>query len=161
SGNGIVGLTFNQSGGYVPPDTDAAAGPSSIVETVNQEVAIFSPKSTGAAMVSDNLGHFLFTVGGFTRAAFRSGQSDPVVAFDELIGRFIIGDQDVDFNSHVSAFDVAVSKSNNPTTLTAADWAFFLQDYNDRDRFRRRFSGQFRLQPGWRRIYAEHVWRIW
>jgi uncharacterized repeat protein (TIGR01451 family) len=124
-GQGLVGLTFNQSGGFVPPDTNAAVGPSSIMETVNQEVAIYSPKSTGATTVSDSLGHFLFSVGGLTRANSGSGQSDPVITYDELAGRFIIGDQDVNFNNHVSAFDVAVSKSNNPTTLTAADWVFY------------------------------------
>jgi uncharacterized repeat protein (TIGR01451 family) len=125
SGQGLVGLSFNSSGGYVPPDTNAAAGPSAIVETVNQEVALFSPKTTGAASVSDTLGHFLFTVGGLTRANTGSGQSDPVVTYDELAGRFIIGDQDVNFNNHVSAFDLAVSKTNSPTSLTAADWNFY------------------------------------
>ena len=45
--NGYAGLDFNQSGGYVPPDTNGAAGPSSYVETVNQTLAIYSPKATG------------------------------------------------------------------------------------------------------------------
>src|SRR5262249_8802013 len=54
-----------------------------------------------------------------------SGLSDPIVTYDEQIGRFIVGDQDVNFNSHVSAFDIAVSRSNNPTTLSASDWKFY------------------------------------
>src|SRR5439155_13568180 len=117
---------FNQSsGGYVPPDTCAAAGPSVDVETVNQTLAIFSPKSTGASAVTDSLGHFLFTTGGLTRADSGSGQSDPIVCYDEQIGRFIVGDQDVNFSTHVSAFDLAVSRTNNPTTLSAADWKFY------------------------------------
>src|SRR5207237_3200141 len=41
------------------------------------------------------------------------------------IGRFILGDQDVNFSTHVSSFDLAVSKSNNPTTLSASDWTFY------------------------------------
>src|SRR5262245_36867921 len=40
SGNGYTGLNFNQSGGFVPPDTCGAAGPSAYVETVNQTVAL-------------------------------------------------------------------------------------------------------------------------
>src|SRR5438105_14565853 len=60
---GYAGLDFNQSGGYVPPDTCGAAGPSSYVETVNQELAIYSPKATGASKVADSLSHFLFTTG--------------------------------------------------------------------------------------------------
>src|SRR5262249_36401113 len=75
--------------------------------------------------VVDSLSHFLFTTGGLTRADSGSGLSDPIVAYDEKIQRFIIGDQDVNFSSHVSAFDLAVSKSNNPATLSAADWTFY------------------------------------
>lgn len=124
-GLGYTGLDFNQSGGYVPPDTAGAAGPSSYVETVNQEVALYSPKATGATQIKDSLAHFLFTTGGLTRADGGSGLSDPIVTYDELAGRFVIGDQDVNFSSHVSNFDLAVSKTSNPTTLTAADWNFY------------------------------------
>jgi hypothetical protein len=42
-----LGIDFNNSGGYIPPDTCGAAGPSSYLETVNQQVAIYSPKATG------------------------------------------------------------------------------------------------------------------
>jgi len=123
--SGYAALSFNQSGGYVPPDTDGAAGPSAYVETVNQTVALYTNKSTGAGAVTDSLSHFMFTTGGLTRADSVSGQSDPVITYDNLIGRFIIGDQDIDFTNHVSAFDVAVSKTNNPTSLSAADWNFY------------------------------------
>jgi uncharacterized repeat protein (TIGR01451 family) len=125
AGSGYSALSFNQSGGYVPPDTCGAAGPSAYVETVNQEVALYAAKGTGAGAVTDSLAHFLFTTGGLSRADGGSGLSDPIVSYDEKIGRFIIGDQDVNFNTHVSAFDLAVSRSNNPATLSAADWAFY------------------------------------
>ena len=124
-GNGYAALSFNQSGGYVPPDTCAAAGPSVDVETVNQTVAIYNPKSTGASATTASLSTFLFTTGHLTRADSGSGQSDPVVCYDEQIGRFIVGDQDVNFSTHVSAFDLAVSKTNNPTTLSTSDWTFY------------------------------------
>jgi uncharacterized repeat protein (TIGR01451 family) len=134
-GNGYAALSFNQSGGYVPPDTSGAAGPSAYVETVNQSIGLYGSKSTGAGALTDSLSHFLFTTGHLSRADSGSGLSDPIVAFDELArsstdttaqaGRFIIGDQDVNFSTHVSAFDVAVSKTNNPTTLTASDWNFY------------------------------------
>jgi len=124
SGGGFSALSFNQSGGYVPPDTCGAAGPSAYVETVNQEVALYTNKDNGSGAVTDSLSHFLFTTGGLTRADSGSGLSDPIMVYDEKIGRFIIGDQDVDFNTHVSAFDLAVSKTNNPATLSASDWTF-------------------------------------
>src|SRR5205809_7593791 len=49
NGQGYAALDFNQSGGYVPPDTVGAAGPTNYVETVNQTIAIYSPKATGAS----------------------------------------------------------------------------------------------------------------
>jgi uncharacterized repeat protein (TIGR01451 family) len=122
---GYAAMSFNDSGGYVPPDTCGAAGPSVYVETVNQALAIYNPKSTGASPVTDSLSHFFFTTGKLTRADSGSGQSDPIVAYDELIGRFVVGDQDVNFTTHVSAFDLAVSKTDSPTTLSASDWAFY------------------------------------
>jgi uncharacterized repeat protein (TIGR01451 family) len=125
AGQGYAGLSFYQSQGYVPPDTDGAAGPSGYVETVNQTVALFSNKTTGGGAVVDSLSDFFFTTGRLKRADSGSGQSDPVITYDNLIGRFVIGDQDVDFNTHVSAFDLAVSKTSNPTTLSASDWTFY------------------------------------
>ena len=124
-GNGYSALSFNTSGGYVPPDTCGAAGPSAYVETVNQSLAIYANKGTGASAITDNLSHFLFTTGGLSRADSGSGLSDPIVAYDEKIGRFIVGDQDVNFSTHVSAFDLAVSKTNNPLSLSSADWLFY------------------------------------
>jgi uncharacterized repeat protein (TIGR01451 family) len=125
NGNGYTGLDFNQSGGYVPPDTNGAAGPSNYVETVNQTLAIYSPKATGAAETSDSFSHFWFTTGGLPHADSGSGLSDPVVTYNDQIGRFVVGDQDVNFNTHVSNFDIAVSKSSSPATLTTADWNFY------------------------------------
>ena len=124
-GSGYSALSFNTSGGYVPPDTCGAAGPSAYVETVNQSLAIYTAKGTGSSAITDSLAHFFFTTGGLSRAGSGSGLSDPIVAYDEKIGRFIVGDQDVNFSTHVSAFDLAVSRSSNPTSLSATDWVFY------------------------------------
>lgn len=125
SGQGYTGLDFNQSGGFVPPDTCGAAGPSNYVETVNQTLAIYSPKATGATEVSDSFSHFWYTVGGLAKTDSGSFLSDPIVTYDSVIGKFIVGDQDVDSNTLKSNFDIAVSKTNNPATLTSADWNFY------------------------------------
>lgn len=124
-GNGYAALDFSQSGGYTPPDTQGAAGPAVYVETVNQEIAIYTPKATGTTVVKTPLNTFLFSTGGLPHASGGSGLSDPVVLYNDRIGRFIIGDQDVDFSSHVSRFDVAVSKTSSPATLGTADWNFY------------------------------------
>ncbi len=120
-----TGLDFNASGGYVPPDTNGAAGPSSYVETVNQEVRLFTAKTTNSPSVSASLNTFYFTTGALPHAGTGSGLSDPVVVYDEHIGRFIIGDQDVNFSTHVSRFHIAVSKTSTPASLGTADWKFY------------------------------------
>jgi len=124
-GSGYSALHFSQTQGYVPPDTQGAAGPTNYVETVNQTIAIFSPKATGASSINTTLSNFWFTTGGLAHADAGSGLSDPVVTYDDAIGRFVVADQDVDFNTHVSRFDIAVSKSGSPATLGTADWSFY------------------------------------
>jgi subtilisin-like proprotein convertase family protein len=123
--NSYTALHFADTQGYVPPDTCGAAGPSSYMETVNQTVAIFPNLIDNGSAIKRNLDDFYFTQGGLTRADSGSGLSDPIICYDEHIGRFIVGDQDVDFGTHVSAFDLAVSKTSTPATLTAADWNFY------------------------------------
>jgi uncharacterized repeat protein (TIGR01451 family) len=125
NGQGYAALDFNHSGGYVPPDTCGAAGPTNYVETVNQTVALYSPKATGATATTSALSTFWFTTGGLAHADGGSGLSDPIVTYNDQIGRFIVGDQDIDFNTHVSTFDIAVSKSSSPSTLGTADWNFY------------------------------------
>src|SRR5579863_6786836 len=69
-------LDFNQSGGYVPPDTCGAAGPTEYVETVNSTVAIFSSKTSGGSPLTDDLNHFFFTTGGLTHVDSGASLSD-------------------------------------------------------------------------------------
>jgi hypothetical protein len=119
------GLSFDQSnGGYVPPDTCGAAGPVNYVETVNQTVRV-SNKTTGAAVATDSFSHFWFTTGGLPRADSGSSLSDPIVVWDDQVQRFIIGDQDINFSTHQSRFDIAVSKTDTPGSLGTANWYFF------------------------------------
>jgi len=134
NGNGYEGVDFTHSGGAVPPDTCGAAGPASYIETVNDEIALYSPKGTGATANLDGLAHFFFTVGALPRASGSSSLSDAIMIYDELIGRFILGVQDVDGAvSHVSNFVLAVSKSNNPASLTASDWNFYVISTTEAD----------------------------
>jgi uncharacterized repeat protein (TIGR01451 family) len=133
SGNGYTGLTIDQDLGIFtePPDSNGAAGPSSYVETVNQTVAVFSPKATGAGTVSDNLAHFFGTTGGLLPADSAAVYTDPGVIYDDNVpgatpttGRFIVTENTVD-TAGASVFDIAISKSAIPATLTTADWSFY------------------------------------
>ena len=128
NGQGYAALDFNQSGGYVPPDTVGAAGPTNYVETVNQTVALYSPKASGAAATTSSLSTFWFTTGGLARADSGSGLSDPIVVYNDQIGRFIVGDQDVNFNTHVSAFDVADGRADEAGMRDAAEASWEIWD---------------------------------
>ena len=83
-----TGITYANSG-YVPPDTQGAAGTTNYVETTNQEIALFSPKNTGASQVSDSFSDFWLTQGKLSRPDSTSILADPVVVWDEQIQRFI------------------------------------------------------------------------
>jgi hypothetical protein len=131
-GNGYAGLDYSHSGGYVPPNSEGAAGPASYIEEVNQTVAIYSPKATGASQVSDSLSHFYGTVGGLPTVDSGAFYTDTAMIYDDNVpgatpttGRFFVTDMNVDTNTGASVFDIAVSKSASPATLTAADWSFY------------------------------------
>jgi hypothetical protein len=125
-GSHYTGMGFLDSGGFVPPDSMGAAGTNSYVQTINQTIRIYTPKATGASSVTDSFSDFWFTRGGLTQESANSELSDPIVVWDDQIQRFIVGDQDVDFSgTTLSAFDIAVSKSADPKTLTSADWSFY------------------------------------
>jgi hypothetical protein len=120
------GLDFNSSGYWYPPDTVGAAGPTSYLETVNATVALYTPKATGASSVSDSLFDFFWYTGGLPHAAPASAFSDASMVWDDQVQRFFVADHDaVDKPTGASYFDLAVSKSATPATLTAADWNFY------------------------------------
>jgi hypothetical protein len=130
NGNGYTGLDFNQSTDFgEPPDTNGAAGPSNYVEAVNSTVAIYSPKATGASHVSAGFSTFFASLPAADSGAFFT---DCSVLYDDNIpggtpttGRFLVTDENVDPSTGKSVFDIAVSKSASPATLTASDWNFY------------------------------------
>jgi hypothetical protein len=133
------GLDFNQSGGFTPPDSNGAAGPTNEVETVNQTVAIYNPKSSGSSAITAPLSTFFFTNGGLSPVASGSSQTDPFTIYDPLVQRFIVGDLDFKSSADKNQLLLAVSKNSSPQTLTTNDWFFYtvntteknivLQDY--------------------------------
>src|SRR5262249_19405412 len=122
-------LGYAGNGGGGPPDVTGAAGPNSYIESSNSNLTIYSPKATGTVLASAGPGTFFFTTGGLTRINPSSQRiADVTMVYDDLMGgdgRFIIGDIDISKTANVSQFVFAVSKSNNPTTFTTADWNFY------------------------------------
>jgi uncharacterized delta-60 repeat protein len=116
-----------------PANSVGAAGPSSYVQAVQQSLAIYRTKDSAADPVADPTFDFWYIQGGLPQAVpFVSVLVDPVVIYDDNLpglapntGRFIIGELDVDTNSHVSTFDIAVSRTASPRTLLAGDWNFY------------------------------------
>ena len=88
-----------------PPDPIAAAGPSHIVDLVNTAIAFYD-KTTGSRLFRQELSAFFAPLGGV------SSLSDPVVAYDELASKFVVGV--LDFSSNQSRFDFAVSTNSDP-----------------------------------------------
>jgi hypothetical protein len=97
-----------------PPDTDIAAGPTDIVETVNSTIDVFS--RTGAPLGSNDLNTFLSVFGGYY-------SSDPRVVFDAGSQRWwlTITEVPVSFACPGIAAPVliAVSASSNPLPFTS------------------------------------------
>src|SRR5581483_1934041 len=112
-GSKFTGLAYPDTQGYVPPDTNGAAGASKYVETVNQSLRLSN--RDGSSPATSTFSNFFYTIGGLPRADSTSGLSDPIVVWDDQIQRFIVGDQDVNFTTHVSTFDIAVSKTASPS----------------------------------------------
>ena len=98
-------MDFPVSGGFVPPDTDAAAGPTQIIEVVNSTITIYT--KAGVQLSQQPLDTFFG--GGAT------GLFDPVVSYDELSKRFIVAALQEDDATVTSFLWVAVS---NNTTAT-------------------------------------------
>jgi hypothetical protein len=127
-GSGYVG---NGAGG--PPDVTGMAGPSSYIEVTNDTITIFGSKANGTILTQHGINDFFFnpTIGNESLITPGSrGTADSTGIFDNLMGgdgRFIIGDIDIegDATANASQFIFAVSKSNNPTTLTTSDWNFY------------------------------------
>jgi hypothetical protein len=88
-----------------PPDTNAAAGPTHIVEVVNRSIAFYD-KTTQTRVFLRSLDDFFAPVGPGTPLF------DPVVAYDELGGRFIVAAADRPGRSFL---DLAVSNDADPT----------------------------------------------
>lgn len=101
------GMDFNASG-FEPPDTDVAVAPAHVVETVNTVLSVFN-KSNGALLFQQGLPSFFAPVGA------TGNMIDPVVTYDDIHGRFVVGVIENTDTPATSFFDFAVSNSADPT----------------------------------------------
>jgi autotransporter-associated beta strand protein len=100
--------TFDAGSIIEPPDTIAAAGPSTVVEMVNSNIAFYD-KTSGQSLFSEPLDQFFAPV---DKVDFLL--SDVYVAYDEQVNRFFVSTMDIDFVNLQSYFDFAVSNDSDP-----------------------------------------------
>lgn len=110
---GFAGMDFNDTPGFVPPDTHAATSATHIVETVNTNIAIYN-RTTGAPVLAPT---DLTTL--FSSLSASDNLTDPIVAYDELLGRFFIGVIDFGAGLNVSHLLYAVSSDSAPTGISS------------------------------------------
>ena len=105
--NSFGGTTLANSGGWVPPDSTLAAGPSSVVEMVNNRYAVYS--KAGALLSQSSLDNFWKTAG-VTPVNF---SYDPRLLYDSADGRWIAAA--ADNAGKPDNFLLGVSKTSDPT----------------------------------------------
>jgi hypothetical protein len=107
--SGFKGLDTNDAGAVIePPDTIAAAGPSTVVEIVNSNIAYYS-KATGTRLFTLGLDQFFGSVD-----PSPSLLSDVYVTYDEGTGKFFVSTMDIDFFNEQSFFNYAISNNSDP-----------------------------------------------
>jgi hypothetical protein len=108
------GMNFNDPGNQgIPPDTNAAVGPTSVLETVNTSLKLF-----------DRAGNTITSMTGDTFFGITNGNAivtDPFVIFDEYAQRFVVYFIDIDMGAQTALFHIAVSNNAAPTNFTT-DW---------------------------------------
>jgi hypothetical protein len=108
-----------------PPDSQAAAGPTVVINTVNGAFGMFTKAGAQLATVTDATFWASTPNGGLPLGA-ASRFTDPVVAYDDNSGRFILSEQGFNNTTMVNSVqDVAISTSSNPTGFSATDWKVF------------------------------------
>ena len=111
--------------GCSPPDTDGAVGPSSFVQHVNTSIALYDKSGNllpGTSITPDSTFY----------ASIHKGNdsfSDPTTVYDEFTHRFVT--TELEFGGNNMFLDVATSTTDNPTSLTSADWTFRQYNIND------------------------------
>jgi hypothetical protein len=102
------GFNGTNNTGWYPPDSNVAVGPNHVVETVNEQMAIYN-KSTGAFISSQSLTSL------FSGLDTNGGDFDPSILYDDSAGRFVIEAAVKDTTANKAYIDFAISNSSDPT----------------------------------------------
>jgi uncharacterized repeat protein (TIGR01451 family) len=121
-------MSYDPSQGATPPDTVAAAGPSYVVEAVNESL-FFGPKATLPGSLSGTVETFDSFFPGFTHSFWGLSDviTDPSVNYDAATGQWIISILDVDLQNDKGYLNIGVSNTSDPTGA----WTKFQLDLTD------------------------------
>jgi hypothetical protein len=117
---------------FLPPDPSGAAGPNSLIETVNTRISLYAKNGAllqTADMDSPSGGNFAF----FRTVRHGFGFTDPWVIYDRYADRFMVMATEIQSGAGANQayFDIAISITNNPADLDVAagdpspDWYFY------------------------------------
>ena len=95
---------------YVPPDPNGAVGTTQYVQWVNTDFAVFD-KQTGALLAGPTAGNVLWT--GFGGGCETNNDGDPIVLFDKLANRWVMGQFSVSSGPYLQC--IAVSTTADAT----------------------------------------------
>ncbi len=105
----FIGLRKSESGGFIPPDTQVAAGPNHIFEVVNTEGRILNKDGSALPTPFD----VPFSLNAFFGLSPSTFLTDPRIRFDPLSSRWFVSaatDEDTQ-----GTWRLAVSASDDPT----------------------------------------------
>ncbi len=116
-GDGQYGFTVE----YVPPDTNGAVGATQYVQWVNTYFAVFD-KSSGGLLAGPAPGNSLWS--GFGGGCEVNNDGDPIVVYDKLANRWVMGQMSVSSSPYLQC--VAVSVTSDATGA----WYRYAFEYN-------------------------------
>jgi hypothetical protein len=110
------GMSKNESGGWIPPDTNGDVGPDHYIQTVNVAIGIFD-KATGTALAKTGYDTFFASA---PPPCNSGNRGDVISLYDHLADRWIISD--FYLNSTPTYECLAISKTGDPV---GGGWWFY------------------------------------
>ena len=107
---GFAGMQYNDTPGYIPPDTEVAVGQTNVLETVQTTLRVFG--KTGTVISTIQLSTLFPNATG-------TNLSTPVVFYDDILKRFVVAALEEDGTVASSYLDIAFSNVGNETSFSS------------------------------------------
>ncbi len=121
-GDGQYGFTVE----YIPPDTNGAVGATQYVQWVNTYFAVFD-KNSGALLAGPTPGNTLWS--GFGGGCNANNDGDPIVVYDKLANRWVMGQFSVSTMPYLQCIAVSVTSDATGSWYRYAFEYTYFDDY--------------------------------